>query len=144
MYEGHFIPKGTTVLQNNWCILHDPAHYEAPEQFRPARYLAHPAGTRPGAPPGPHSRSLSHVFGAGRRVCPGDGFSSQSMLLLMAKLLWAFDLVAPGPVDVSVETGFHGETVVDPTPFAVRCVPRSAARARAAEEDKKAWEHVLA
>ena len=42
----------------------------------------------------------------------------------MAHILWAFDIVADGELDTSVETGFTPKTVMMPLPFKVKFVPR--------------------
>ena len=34
-------------------------------------------------------------FGAGRRVCPGYNLAENSLFILTARLLWAFDVQAP-------------------------------------------------
>ncbi|TFY72944.1 hypothetical protein EVG20_g63 [Dentipellis fragilis] len=39
IYEGHLIPKGTTVFGNVWALLNDPEVYPEPECFRPERFL---------------------------------------------------------------------------------------------------------
>lgn len=142
-YNGYVLPKDTVLIQNTYLILRDPAFFDAPDDFVPERYMAHPAGLKPDVVPGPYNRSISFVFGAGRRACPGDAFSAQSMTILMAKLLWACDLVPTQPVDVS-PAGFFGETLIDPLPWKMRMVPRSAERKAAAVADREALEPLLA
>jgi cytochrome P450 len=39
VYEGMFIPKGTTVYPNVWAMLHDESVYADPFRFWPERYL---------------------------------------------------------------------------------------------------------
>ncbi len=39
VYRGYFIRKGTVVWANIWSMLHDPAVFPDPHEFRPARYL---------------------------------------------------------------------------------------------------------
>src|SRR5690606_18878558 len=38
-YEGHFIPKGTTIMGNLWAIHHNPAYFHDSHNFIPERYL---------------------------------------------------------------------------------------------------------
>jgi cytochrome P450 len=143
VFEGYRIPKDTVIIQNTYRILHDPAFFDRPDDYVPERFLDNPAGLRPEvaaagkSAAAAYSRATSFVFGAGRRACPGDSFSWQSMMVLMAKLLWACDLRAvggAGAVDVSPE-GYFGETLIDPLPWQFAVVPRSAERRRAAEAD---------
>ncbi|KAI0056529.1 cytochrome P450 [Artomyces pyxidatus] len=39
IYDGFFIPRGTTVIANIWAILHDPQVYPEPDAFKPERFL---------------------------------------------------------------------------------------------------------
>ena len=122
--------------------MHDPDFYDEPEQFNPDRYLNNPSGTKPGVKD-PQSRTPVHIFGSGRRICPGNDYAVQTIMILMAKLLWACDFESERPVDVSLETGFVGQVITEPAPFEVKIVPRSRARAQAAEEDFRELEHFL-
>lgn len=63
VYEGFFIPKGSTILANLWAIHHDPEFFPDPDVFRPERYLD-------GGSPYPQKHGHS-AFGWGRRICPG-------------------------------------------------------------------------
>ncbi|KAF8898846.1 cytochrome P450 [Infundibulicybe gibba] len=58
MYEGYYIPKGTTVIGNAWGILHDENLYPEPFKFNPDRFLAKDK------PPSPVDTG---AFGFGRR-----------------------------------------------------------------------------
>lgn len=142
-FDGYFIPKDTVIIQNTYFILRDPEFFDAPDEYIPERYLDNPSGLKKDVAVGSYNRSTSFVFGAGRRACPGDSFSSQSMTILMAKLLWSCNLEADGPVDVS-PSGFFGETLIDPLPWKMRIVPKSPERANAAVADRQSLEPVLA
>lgn len=137
--DGFLIPRGTTVLQNTWAIQHDPEYFEDPGAFRPERYLDNPYGTRVGAADAQAQGCKAvYAFGVGRRQCPGDLFARNGSLLLLAKLVWAFDLVPPRPLDLSIETGYHGGLVLGPEAFDLDFVPRSDTRRQAVLRD---WEH---
>ncbi|KAJ3474623.1 hypothetical protein NLI96_g12356 [Meripilus lineatus] len=59
VYEGMFIPKGSTIVPNIRSMTLDESVHTNPETFFPERYLPQPAGLGEGYP---HS-----VFGFGRR-----------------------------------------------------------------------------
>ncbi|KIJ06205.1 hypothetical protein PAXINDRAFT_20589 [Paxillus involutus ATCC 200175] len=39
IYNGYFIPAGTTIIGNTWTILHDERNYSRPMDFVPERFL---------------------------------------------------------------------------------------------------------
>ncbi|KAI0437890.1 cytochrome P450 [Xylaria telfairii] len=108
VYEGMFIPAGTTIIMNTWAITHDPDEYENPDSFDPHRFLKHPLGlkitpnTTEKAPDESIDdtnasygfRRLNYGFGAGRRACAGQRMAENSMMSAMAKLVWSFNVVA--------------------------------------------------
>ncbi|KAJ4312240.1 hypothetical protein N0V94_007542 [Neodidymelliopsis sp. IMI 364377] len=135
-FRGWHLPKGTVVLQNTWGISHDPDLYESPEMFNPDRYLLNPYGsTETVEKSHAEGRKTSYVFGGGRRQCPGDLFAQDTFLMLAAKLVWAFDVVASEPLDMSIETGFHGGLAIGSESFDVDFVPRSEMHRQAVIED---------
>ncbi|KAL1866131.1 hypothetical protein VTK73DRAFT_4876 [Phialemonium thermophilum] len=145
VFRGQFLPKGSTVLQNTWAIHHNEAYYESPEVFDPGRYLITPSGMRPEVVK-EHPEDLGRqawIFGVGRRGCPGEQFGQQAISITVAKLLWAFDIEAAGPLDTSIETGFHPGLVMGPNPFKVRFIPRSDSRRRAVLEDYRTSEELM-
>jgi hypothetical protein len=40
VYEGYFLPKGSTVIANAWTMSFDPEYFPDPHAFKPERYLA--------------------------------------------------------------------------------------------------------
>ncbi|KAH6879373.1 O-methylsterigmatocystin oxidoreductase [Coprinopsis sp. MPI-PUGE-AT-0042] len=109
-YNGYFIPKGTMVFGNAWAIMHDPATFEDPMEFRPE-----PA-----------------AFGFGRRICPGRHLSNESLTFMAASLLSVFNITPAKdtngkPVPLRHDTGT--ELVPKLAPFEIEIVPRSPAHA---------------
>ena len=39
VYQGYRIPAGSTVLANQWAVLHDPSIFPDPFKFKPERWL---------------------------------------------------------------------------------------------------------
>ncbi|KAF9030604.1 cytochrome P450 [Hymenopellis radicata] len=68
-YKGHVLPKGSTVMLNNYAISTDPEVFEDPEAFKPERFLMTEFGTIPGRD---KNFRDSFIFGGGRRICPGQ------------------------------------------------------------------------
>lgn len=112
VYNGHRIPKGTAVIMNVWNIHHSEEDYEVSENFIPERFLRHPFGMRLDNAHDParmeaSSTRVHYDFGAGRRICPGMHLAKLNMLLGVAKMLWAFEILPPEgkDIDLSLETG---------------------------------------
>nr|VWO96614.1 N/A [Ganoderma boninense] len=83
VYQGHFIPKGATVYGNIHAISRDPEMFPEPDVFRPERFLD---------AKNPKLASFTIPFGFGRRICPGMHVASQSIYIVVARMLWAFDI----------------------------------------------------
>ena len=116
-YRGNWIPKGTTILGNNWAINLNEEYYPDPHLFEPARFLpleigrssipndtpgylpssneAQVSGRRPAELIGKdHPSPKGHSsFGWGRRICPGADLASNTLFIALAKLIWAFDIL---------------------------------------------------
>jgi cytochrome P450 len=139
IYKDMFIPKGTVISLNQYALHYDPSLYEDPETFNPGRYLGHPlkAGVYV-AHPDPYQRD-HFDFGAGRRICPGMHLAENSLEIVLAKLLWAFEILPPEgkEMDLSDEANEDGANTL-PKPYRVRFVPRSAG---AAEVVRREWRH---
>lgn len=75
VYRDHLIPAGTLVVGNTWAALHDPELYDAPEEFRPERFVQHKYGLK--ADVGGWRNTLP--YGAGRRICLGMQVAENSL-----------------------------------------------------------------
>lgn len=116
--EGYLIPKGAMILPNIWWFTHDPAVYPQPEVFDPSRFL--------GPDPCPDPRN--HVFGYGRRICPGKQLADLSVWLTIARSLAVFDIkkgVDDTGKEIEPELSFSPGIISHPSPFKATITPRS-------------------
>ena len=112
---GFDVRCGTMVLVNAWVIHRDPKLWDAPEEFRPERFLDAGVVTAITAPLLP--------FGLGRRRCPGEGLAMRLVNLTLALLVQCFewDVGKGGVIDMS-EGG--GLSMPMATPLSAVCQPR--------------------
>jgi cytochrome P450 len=93
-YKGIYIPANSVVCLQQYPIHYDPTLFPDPHSFKPERFLNHPYGSGHYAA-GPASSRDHWAFGAGRRICSGVHLAENSMFIVLAKLLWAFEILAP-------------------------------------------------
>ncbi|MFS7964176.1 putative cytochrome P450 [Helianthus anomalus] len=113
---GYDIPSGTQVIINAWAISRDPSKWEAPEEFRPERFLNNPIDYK-----GFHFELIP--FGAGRRGCPGIQFAMIINQLVLANLVYKFDLVVMEKDHVLDMSETSGLTVHKKRPILVSATP---------------------
>ncbi|KAM0858919.1 hypothetical protein ACQ4PT_047520 [Festuca glaucescens] len=85
---GYDMLKDTNVLVNIFAISRDPRSWKNPEEFEPERF---------------DNNSMDYYgtyfelipFGAGRRQCPGMLFSTSTVHITLANLLYHFDWMLP-------------------------------------------------
>ncbi|CAO2210926.1 unnamed protein product [Urochloa humidicola] len=90
--QGYEIPAGTVLFVNAWAVGRDPAAWDAPEEFRPERFVAGGGGALV------DFRGADYQlipFGAGRRICPGISFALPVLELALVGLLRHFDWELP-------------------------------------------------
>jgi cytochrome P450 len=148
--DGCLLPGGSVVFGNIWHMNQNPALYHDPESFLPDRYdgytrTAYEYSTEPDA-----LKRDNYTFGWGRRICPGIHVAENSLNLVVARLLWAFDVLPAQDeagndiqVDSDPTTAYENNVIATPLPFPVRFVPRSDKRAQivrdAFQEAHEAW-----
>ncbi|KAF8151942.1 cytochrome P450 [Mycena galopus ATCC 62051] len=126
VYNGYQIPKGTWIMANAWAINYDHTTYKDPETFNPSRFETtdkHVGERDPGG----------HIFGFGRRLCPGYHLSQASLFLYTSHLLSVFDM-APVPDQdgncVPPPAEFFATHLRYPKPFLCSFKPRSEEKIR--------------
>ncbi|RPD61614.1 cytochrome P450 [Lentinus tigrinus ALCF2SS1-6] len=87
--HGYFIPAGTVLLPNTWACMHDLDIFEAPDEFRPERFI------RDGKLDVSVRDPARYIFGYGRRICPGRHFAEESLFINIACALHVFDIGPP-------------------------------------------------
>jgi cytochrome P450 len=81
------VPAGTIVLMSPWAMHRDPRHFEAPESFRPERWLDGLASRLP--------RFAFFPFSSGPRRCVGSSFALMEATIALAVVLRRFELSSP-------------------------------------------------
>ena len=84
------VPRGSAVVVSPWLLHRDPRFWSHPQAFEPERFLeGHPIRPRLAYCP----------FGAGTRICIGEGFAWMEGVLVMATLLqaWRVSPASPPP-----------------------------------------------
>ncbi|KAL6330974.1 hypothetical protein AAG906_009402 [Vitis piasezkii] len=85
---GYDIRRGTRVLVNTWSIGRDPNIWDAPEEFRPERFLGKAIDVK--------GQSFELLpFGSGRRMCPGYSLGLKMIQSSLANMLHGFHWKLP-------------------------------------------------
>ncbi|XP_044464643.1 trimethyltridecatetraene synthase-like [Mangifera indica] len=104
---GYHIRKGTRVFINSWGLGRDPSIWEAPEEFRPERFLGKAIDVK--------GQSFELLpFGSGRRMCPGYSLGLKMIGSILANMLHGFKWKLPGnmkPEEISMEEVFGLATI---------------------------------
>ncbi len=81
------VPRGGVVVLDVYGTLHDPAHWEDPDEFRPERFLAGPVDPDLLVPQGGGDLATGHR-------CPGEDVVL-AMLVVALRVLAGLPLVVP-------------------------------------------------
>jgi cytochrome P450 len=91
------VPRGMLILMSQWVMHRDVRYFDAPESFRPERWLD---GLQKQLP-----RFAFFAFGGGPRLCIGNQFAMMEAVLLLATIAQRYRLrLVPG-VRVTPWTG---------------------------------------
>jgi len=82
---GEWLPGGTSVCIAQYPMNMSPRNYKDPEKFIPERWLGDPRFAS-------DDKQAAQAFSFGPRNCIGKSLAWAEMRLVLAKLLWNFDL----------------------------------------------------
>ncbi|KAI9733534.1 MAG: hypothetical protein M1834_003134 [Cirrosporium novae-zelandiae] len=82
---GYWVPEETRVAVPPYCMHHSPRYFKDPESFIPERWLGDPRFDS-------DNRGVFHPFQLGPRACAGQVLALAELHIVLAKLLWNFDL----------------------------------------------------
>ena len=85
---GKAVPQGTTVGVWHWAINHDPMYFTDPYKFDPDRFI----GGSKGAKYSEDRPEVLNPFLLGPRNCIGQNLAYAEMRLILARLVWNFDM----------------------------------------------------
>ncbi|KAF1354170.1 cytochrome P450 [Lizonia empirigonia] len=88
---GHSIPPATRVGVHQLSAYHSPLNFHDPQSFRPERWLPEEYD-EPSSPFHNDRREVHKPFYFGRRDCIGRNLAFHEMRLILALVLWNFDL----------------------------------------------------
>jgi cytochrome P450 len=80
-----YIPGGVSVDIWQWAVYHNPDHFALPDEYIPERWLDDPRFVNDA------KRALA-PFSIGPRDCVGKNLAYAEMRLILARLLWNFDI----------------------------------------------------
>lgn len=84
--DGHWIPGGTSVAVSSWAASHDPANFLECDSFIPERWIGNEFAA--------DIKSGMQPFSLGPRGCIGKNLSYMEMRVILARVLWNFDVVS--------------------------------------------------
>ncbi|KAK7178815.1 Isotrichodermin C-15 hydroxylase 6 [Paraphaeosphaeria sporulosa] len=81
--DGKYIPAGTELYTSAWSVTHDPTNFNKPNDFIPERWMD---------PNSQDIKEASQPFSLGPRGCVGKNFAYIEMSLILAKMLFMYDI----------------------------------------------------
>ncbi|KAF7374534.1 O-methylsterigmatocystin oxidoreductase [Mycena sanguinolenta] len=123
VYNGYFIPKGTTVISNIWAMTRDESIYSEPERFNPERFFTADGKL--------NDDDTVLTFGFGRRICVGRHNADATLWATFVSVLSTFTIAkAKDETGKEIEIDpdcYSGALISHPQPFACSIIPRSEA-----------------
>ncbi|KAG6353910.1 hypothetical protein INS49_005167 [Diaporthe citri] len=82
---GHHVPEDTVVSQYHYALYHNEKFFTKPEEYHPERWLGDPEFAT-------DNRDVFQPFHIGPRNCIGKNLAYIEMRIILARVLWNFDL----------------------------------------------------
>jgi len=120
IYEGYFIPKGTTVLGSIWGITRDESIYPNADTFIPERFIKPDGGL--------NDDVMNVAFGFGRRKCAGLHMARSTVWISIVSMLATFDIARAKDAagnEIECSTDYTEGMSGHPVPFECTITPRS-------------------
>lgn len=112
---GHFVPGGTRVGVPSWAACRSPLNFRDPESFVPERWLGDVRYAE-------DRREASQPFNIGPRGCIGRNLAYAEMRIVLARVLFEFDLELMASSKSWLE-GLKNFTLWQKDPLMVRLTP---------------------
>ena len=87
---GHFLPEGTVVSIPQWATYQSTTNFYMPQDFLPDRWLG--GGSDASSPYLNDRKDAFNPFSLGPHNCPGRALANLEIRLILAKLVWNFDM----------------------------------------------------
>ncbi|KAI9260234.1 cytochrome P450, partial [Sporodiniella umbellata] len=126
VYNGWYIPEGTTVLVNLFAVHRDSERYANPDVFCPERHLDFFENSQNDRKFSQKTDDRPHLgFSTGRRVCVGIHLAERTMFMALSSVLACFKIerTSAGMIDVNQCRDLHGATWAIPH-YKIHLVPR--------------------
>ncbi|KAF7374506.1 O-methylsterigmatocystin oxidoreductase [Mycena sanguinolenta] len=121
VYNGYFIPKGTTMISNIWAMTRDESIYPEPERFNPDRFL--------NADGKLNDDDTVLTFGFGRRICVGRHNADATLWATFVSVLSTFTIAKAKDntgKEIEIDPDLYSDALIShPQPFACSIIPRS-------------------
>ena len=95
---GHFLPEGTVVSIPQWATYQSPRNFYKPQEFLPDRWLGE--DTSASSRYIDDRKDAFNPFSLGPHNCPGRALAHLETRLILAKLVWHFDLAVSQENDI--------------------------------------------
>ncbi|KAK1974965.1 cytochrome P450 [Colletotrichum cereale] len=110
-----YVPEGTRVIISQWPMYRNNKHFAQPDAFIPERFLNDPRFVD-------DNKSALQPFGCGPRNCIGRNLAMSEMRVILARVIWNFDLQIEDDCRNWLEQELYG--LWKKGPLKVRLTPR--------------------